>query len=204
VISSEGFDAEPGSVEYGAIVAAIRAGRGQGYRQLDALQSGAALPRILRSDRKADKATALTPRDAVERYLKQKKMPAKTSSEVNLSLRTFETVIDNKSFDALTRSDFRSLVRHLAEQTVGGKSVDSVKRPMSAHAIEKRPFKSMLGLAESRPHPNIINEVMGHAKPALDQRYVGTIPIEEAYSAIRTCTYRVYLYHNIYDEIFAI
>jgi integrase len=138
IIANEGFDAPLGSVEYGAIVASIRAGLEQGYKQVDALQSGEALPRIPNKVEGVAKKRSLTLRDAVQRYLDHKKLPPKTSSEVDLSLRTFESVIGNKALDSLARKDFQKFVEHLADQTVGGKSEGSVKRPLAAQTVKKR------------------------------------------------------------------
>nr|WP_170935408.1 tyrosine-type recombinase/integrase [Sphingopyxis indica] len=50
-------------------------------------------------------------------------------------------------------------------------------------------FKSMLGLQRHALPSNFINEVIGHAKSALDERYVGVIPIDETYPAMKACAY---------------
>jgi hypothetical protein len=45
----------------------------------------------------------------------------------------------------------------------------------------------MLGLKKHQVPVNVINEVIGHSKGELDKRYVGTIPLDETYPAIRAC-----------------
>ena len=42
----------------------------------------------------------------------------------------------------------------------------------------------MLGLLRHRIPVNYIHEVVGHAKPDLEERYTGEIPLEETYPAI--------------------
>jgi integrase len=51
-------------------------------------------------------------------------------------------------------------------------------------------FKTMLVSAEPGIHPNIINDVIGHAKGEMDSRYVGALPIEVTYAAIHGCSYK--------------
>ncbi|MBO9379820.1 tyrosine-type recombinase/integrase [Sphingomonas histidinilytica] len=51
-------------------------------------------------------------------------------------------------------------------------------------------FKTMLVSSEKSLHPNIINEVVGHAKGEMDSRYVGKVPIEVTYEAVKDCTYK--------------
>jgi integrase len=51
-------------------------------------------------------------------------------------------------------------------------------------------FKTMLVSSDKNLHPNIINEVVGHAKGEMDARYVGKVPIEVTYEAVRGCDYK--------------
>lgn len=51
-------------------------------------------------------------------------------------------------------------------------------------------FKTMLVSSEKSLHPNIINEVIGHAKGEMDARYVGKVPIEVTYEAVKDCMYK--------------
>ena len=55
------------------------------------------------------------------------------------------------------------------------------------------PFDAVISFADPSArfglHPNFINEVIGHAKSELDERYVGSIAIEETYPAMRHCNY---------------
>lgn len=51
-------------------------------------------------------------------------------------------------------------------------------------------FKTMLVSSDKALHPNIINEVVGHAKGEMDARYVGKVPIEVTYEAVRGCDYK--------------
>jgi integrase len=137
VIKRDGYDADEGSPQFGAIVAAIRAGKERGYRRINALESGELLP-LLPVKEAEEPSARLTIRQAIENYLAHRTFPAKTVSEVNLSLRTFESIVGNKAVDALARSDFQNFVAHLASQTVGGKSKESIKRPMALQTVKKR------------------------------------------------------------------
>ena len=47
----------------------------------------------------------------------------------------------------------------------------------------------MLGLSRHGVAPNVNNEVIEHSKNCMDQRYAGTVPLEETYPSIRWCTY---------------
>jgi len=51
-------------------------------------------------------------------------------------------------------------------------------------------FKGLLQSVEYKLHPNLINEVIGHSKNELDRRYIGEVPLEETYPAIRSCRFK--------------
>ena len=58
-----------------------------------------------------------------------------------------------------------------------------VRRELTFHSF-RGAFKSMLGLLRHQIPVNYIHEVVGHAKPDLEERYTGEIPLEETYPAI--------------------
>lgn len=62
------------------------------------------------------------------------------------------------------------------------------RREVTFHSY-RGAFKTMLGMHRHNLSLNYINEVVGHAKSTLDNSYVGEIPIEETYPAIRACRY---------------
>lgn len=78
--------------------------------------------------------------------------------------------------------------RSVIPAQLGDGMVKGARRDVTFHSF-RGAFKTMLQSARYGLHPNIINEVIGHAKGQLDERYVGKIPIEETYPAIRACRY---------------
>lgn len=82
----------------------------------------------------------------------------------------------------------RAFNRTVVHQMLGSRLNDGARLEVTFHSF-RGAFKSMLGLNDNRISPNIIHEVVGHSKSDLDQRYVGTIPLSETYSAVRGCRY---------------
>lgn len=82
----------------------------------------------------------------------------------------------------------RAFNRQVVPSALGKVSDGRARLDVTFHSF-RGAFKSMLGLQRHALPPNFINEVIGHAKSALDERYVGEIPIEETYPAVRACAY---------------
>lgn len=82
----------------------------------------------------------------------------------------------------------RAFNRTVVKKQLGSTLLAGARQEVTWHSF-RGAFKSMLGASRYRLHPNIINEVIGHAKSEMDQRYIGTVPIEETYPAIRACRY---------------
>ena len=138
VIEEQGYDAPEGSAGYGAIVRAIRSAVEQGLQRILEIDAGKVMPRLPADKTQQVDDVALTLRAAVEAYLAHKKLPSKTESEVQLSLRQFEAVVGNKPLSDLQTGDFLSFARHLAAMTVGGKTIGSIKRHLSGDTLAKR------------------------------------------------------------------
>lgn len=136
VIENRGWEAPIGSPEFGAVTGAIRAGTLRGRKEAQALIMGERAPRLLHTA-SAEEKSVPTLREVVDAYLKQRNLPARTATEVKSSLRKFENLIGNKRLDALTRGDFQTYAKHLASQTVGGKTAGSVARPTSPATLRK-------------------------------------------------------------------
>jgi len=137
VVQNDNLEAPVGSEAYGAVVGAIRSGIRQGHDDLQAILEGRTVPQ-LRASRSSGQNAVPTLREAVDEYLKVKKLPPRTESEVKSSLNLFEKLYGSKRLDSLTQGDFHSYTEHLAEQTVGGKSAGSVVRPPSVATVKKR------------------------------------------------------------------
>lgn len=82
----------------------------------------------------------------------------------------------------------RSFNRTVVPATLGDRLSPDARREVTFHGF-RGAFKALLGSAEYKLHPNLINEVAGHAKSEMDARYVGEISIEDTYPAIRACRY---------------
>jgi integrase len=85
-------------------------------------------------------------------------------------------------------SMIRSFNRTVIDHRLGNLLSAGARREVTFHSF-RGAFKSMLGLKKHGVPPNVINEVIGHAKSELDQRYVGVIALEETYPAIRACNW---------------
>lgn len=81
----------------------------------------------------------------------------------------------------------RAFNRNVVPTALGKADDGRARLDVTFHSF-RGAFKSMLGLQRHALSPNFINEVLGHSKSALDERYVGVIPIEETYPAMRACT----------------
>jgi len=82
----------------------------------------------------------------------------------------------------------RAFNRTVIPSTLGDRLAQGARQEVTFHSF-RGAFKAMLGNPEFKLHPNIINEVLGHSKTDMDAVYVGELPIEETYPAIRKCSY---------------
>ncbi len=95
----------------------------------------------------------------------------------------------NKDDAAWSNADHvRAFNRTVINHTLGQFITKGSRSEVTFHSF-RGAFKSMLGLSRHGVAPNVINEVVGHAKNGMDQRYIGTVPLEETYPSIRSCTY---------------
>ncbi|MFK4870766.1 tyrosine-type recombinase/integrase [Novosphingobium sp. ZW T3_23] len=83
----------------------------------------------------------------------------------------------------------RSFNRTVMRQMLGDRLPLEARQEVTFHGF-RGAFKAMLGNSEYKLHPNIIHEVVGHEKGGMDAIYVGEIPIEETYPAVRGCRYK--------------
>lgn len=137
LVEIDGWDAPPGSSNFGAIVGAIRAGIQKGREEVGALIEGKTVPHLIANAPKAREA-AVRLSTAVESYLQQKQLPTRTETEVRSTMRLFAKVIGDKRLDALSRKDFQEFAKHLASQTVGGQTAGSIQRAPSRATLRKR------------------------------------------------------------------
>lgn len=83
----------------------------------------------------------------------------------------------------------RAFNRTVIPNMLEGRLLVGARQEVTFHSL-RGAFKAMLAGADYKLHPNIVNEVVGHSKSELDTRYIGEIPIEETYPAIRGCVYK--------------
>ncbi|TCU62143.1 phage integrase family protein [Novosphingobium sp. PhB57] len=83
----------------------------------------------------------------------------------------------------------RSFNRTVIRQMLGDRLSSEARQEVTFHGF-RGAFKAMLGNSEYKLHPNIIHEIAGHEKGGMDAIYVGEIPIEETYPAVRGCHYK--------------
>lgn len=82
----------------------------------------------------------------------------------------------------------RSFNRTVVPAMLGDGLLSGARREVTFHSF-RGAFKTMLGMQRNHLPTNYVNEVVGHAKSTLDSSYIGEIPIEETYPAIRGCRY---------------
>lgn len=85
-----------------------------------------------------------------------------------------------------------SMVRSF-NQTLIPKALASHLRPGARREVTfhsfRGAFKRLLTLQRYNIQTNYVHEVVGHEKFHLDARYIGEIPLEETYQAVRGCRY---------------
>jgi integrase len=82
----------------------------------------------------------------------------------------------------------RAFNRTVIEASLGGGMTPGARRDVTFHGF-RGAFKSMLGLTRHGVAPNVINEVVGHAKSGMDKHYIKTVPLEETYPSVKGCNY---------------
>ncbi len=110
------------------------------------------------------------------------------------AIRLFPDWISPKSKNGFDRADaawsnaswVRKFNRNVVPFAMGDRLPDNTRSPVTFHSF-RGAFKAMLGLHQPHVAPNIINEVIGHSKGEMDNRYVGVVALEETYPAIRAC-----------------
>lgn len=76
----------------------------------------------------------------------------------------------------------------LIPKALDGLLLPQARREVTFHSF-RGAFKALLGQPRWAIPLNHINEVIGHAKSELDRRYIGVIPLDETYPAIRGCRF---------------
>ncbi|WP_086608465.1 DUF6538 domain-containing protein [Erythrobacter donghaensis] len=82
----------------------------------------------------------------------------------------------------------RAFNRTVIPQQLRAILTEGTRQEVTFHGF-RGAFKTLLGRVEYGLPENHKNEVVGHKKSALDERYVREIPLEETYPAIRRCAY---------------
>lgn len=79
----------------------------------------------------------------------------------------------------------RTVIPHM----LADKLIPGARQEVTFHSF-RGAFKAMLQSSEYGIHPNYINEIIGHAKDELDRRYIGEIPVEDTYPAVKSCQFK--------------
>lgn len=138
IASQYRFGAPPNSEQFGAIIGAVRDGIVKGYKRISAIANGDELPSLRATDSLEKEVPPLTLFEATENFLTSKNLSVKYISETRLALMQFEAAVGRKSLHSTTRKDAYKFAEHLANQTVGGKTVGSIVRHLSEASISKR------------------------------------------------------------------
>lgn len=82
----------------------------------------------------------------------------------------------------------RAFNRTLVPQQLGAILTEGARQEVTFHGF-RGAFKTLLGRSEYNLPENYKHEVIGHAKSALDKRYIQEIPLADTYPAMRRCAY---------------
>ncbi len=82
----------------------------------------------------------------------------------------------------------RAFNRTVVPQQLGTILAEGARQEVTFHGF-RGAFKTLLGRSEYNLPENYKHEVIGHAKSALDKRYIQEIPLEDTYPAMRACAY---------------
>lgn len=82
----------------------------------------------------------------------------------------------------------RSFNRTVVPQQLGSILIEGARQEVTFHSF-RGAFKTLLGRSEYSLPDNYKHEVIGHAKSALDKRYVQEIPLADTFPAMRACAY---------------
>lgn len=83
----------------------------------------------------------------------------------------------------------RSFNQTLVPKALDGLLMPGARRAVTFHSF-RGAFKTLLMLQRYAIQQNYVHEVVGHEKFHLDARYIGEIPLEETYPAVRGCRYQ--------------
>jgi integrase len=81
----------------------------------------------------------------------------------------------------------RAFNRTVIPTALADKLAPDARREVTFHSL-RGAFKAMIGTTNNLPM-NVVHEVVGHAKSALDERYIGEVTIEETYPMVRGLSY---------------
>ncbi len=98
-------------------------------------------------------------------------------------------IIDASSTAWSNASIIRSFNRTVVKQQLRSLLAPDARQEVTFHSF-RGAFKTLLGRSEYSLPPNYIHEVVGHAKSALDKRYIVEIPLADTYPVIRGCRYQ--------------
>ncbi len=82
----------------------------------------------------------------------------------------------------------RSFNRTVVPQQLKDILTEGARQEVTFHGF-RGAFKTLLGRHEYGLPDNFKHEVIGHSKSGLDKRYIGVIPLEDTYPAMRRCAY---------------
>lgn len=82
----------------------------------------------------------------------------------------------------------RSFNTTLIPKALTGTLVPNARREVTFHGF-RGAFKTLISSQRYGIEVNYRHEIVGHAKLAMDQRYIGEIPLDETYPAVRACRF---------------
>lgn len=135
IIGFEGIDAPLGSTARSLVNKAVREGLVEGYRQIGRLMDGTQSVLQDEGRRLRTKAPRLSEIVATHAAAVNSR---RTKVEIDTALRDFISLIGDLPIDEITKSNVRRFCEHEGAKTVGGRSRNSVARPMSSGNLQKK------------------------------------------------------------------
>ncbi|WAC24733.1 tyrosine-type recombinase/integrase [Blastomonas sp. SL216] len=135
IIAHEAICAPVGSSERSFIIKAVREGLIDGYREIGDLMSGKQSVLPAADEGKRTKQPRLS--EIVMKHVDV--VPSRrTKGEIKTALRDFVAHVGDLPIDELTKAHVRSFCEHQGSKTIGGRSRNSIARPMSSANLDKK------------------------------------------------------------------
>ncbi len=135
IIATEEISAPPGSPERSMVIKAVREGLLGGYREIGELMSG--MKSVLPTDSSPRRKRLPKLSEIVAKHV-MVVGSRRTKIEIQTALRDFIDHAGDLPIDEITKAQVRSFCDKQGSKIIGGRSRNSIERPMSAENLKKK------------------------------------------------------------------